>query len=237
MLIQSGENTTIEYKEAKTGMPSSLFETVASFLNRDGGTILLGVSDDGVITGIQPESIEKIKTAIINSSNNPEMLKPPFTISPESIKYKNKLLLYIQLTASSQVHKCRGEIYDREHDCDLKLNDHNRISELYFRKRNLFTEGKIFPALELKDFKEELFDKARRFIRSKRADHPWLEEDNKGLLRLSNFYRKDFSTGEEGYTLAAALMFGKEGTIQNNPAAREKPIPIYPGINLAKIRY
>jgi ATP-dependent DNA helicase RecG len=80
----------------------------------------------------------------------------------------------------------------------MRIKDHNRISELYFRKRNIFTEGKIFPALKLEDFKEILFDRARGFIRSKRVDHPWLEEDNKGMLRLSNFYRKDFSTGEEG---------------------------------------
>ena len=97
----------------------------------------------------------------------------------------------------------------------MRIKDHNRISELYFRKRNIFTEGKIFPALKLEDFKEILFDRARGFIRSKRVDHPWLEEDNKGMLRLSNFYRKDFSTGEEGYTLAAALMFGKDETIQS----------------------
>jgi ATP-dependent DNA helicase RecG len=214
-LTQVGENRVTEYKEAKSKMPSSLFETVASFLNRDGGTILLGVSDDGIITGIDPGAVDKIKKEIINASNNLEVLNPPFTLSPEAIEFEDKTILYIQLTASSQVHKFRGEIYDREHDCDLKIKDHNRISELYFRKRNIFTEGKIFPALKLEDFKESLFDKARGFIRSKRVDHPWLEGDKKDMLRLSNFYRKDFSSGEEGYTLAAALMFGKDETIQS----------------------
>jgi ATP-dependent DNA helicase RecG len=143
------------------------------------------------------------------------VLDPPFTLSPESIEYEEKTLIYIQLTASSQVHKYKGDIYDREHDCDLRIRDHNRISEIYFRKRSIFTEGKIYPALRIDDFRDDLFDKARRFIRSKRVDHPWLEENNNGMLRLSNFYRKDFSTGEDGYTLAAALMFGKDETIQS----------------------
>ena len=214
-LLDSGENTTIEYKEAKNAMPSSLFETVASFLNKDGGTILLGVSDDGSIMGIDPLSIDKIRKEIINASNNPELLNPTFTLSPELIEYENKTIIYIQLTASSQVHKCRGQIYDREHDCDLRIKDNNRVSEIYFRKRSIFTEGKIYPALRIEDFREDLFEKARRFIHSKRIDHPWLEEDYQGILRLSNFYRKDFSTGEEGYTLAAALMFGKDETIQS----------------------
>lgn len=30
-ILQAGESTPIEYKEAKRGMPSSLFETVAAF--------------------------------------------------------------------------------------------------------------------------------------------------------------------------------------------------------------
>lgn len=214
-LIQSGENKSVEFKEARYKMPSSLFETVSSFLNGDGGIIFLGVSDDGKILGIDPASVEKIIKEIINSSNNPEVLNPPFTLSPETILMEDLIIIYVQLTASSQVHKCRGEIYDREHDCDLRIKDHNRISDLYFRKRNIFTEGKIFPALALDDFKQNLFDKARGFIRSRRADHPWLEEDNRGLLRLANLFRKDFSTGEEGYTLAAALMFGKDETIQS----------------------
>jgi ATP-dependent DNA helicase RecG len=214
-LLQSGENTNIEYKEAKNRMPSSLFETVTSFLNKEGGTILLGVLDDGSVTGVDPLSVDKIKKEIVNASNNPEVLDPPFTLSPESIEFESKIIIYIQVIASSQVHKFKGEIYDREHDCDLRLKDHNRISEIYFRKRTVFTEGKIYPALRIEDFRKDLLDKAKRFIRSKRFDHPWLEEDDRGMLRLANFYRRDFSTGEEGYTLAAALMFGKDETIQS----------------------
>jgi hypothetical protein len=91
-ILNSGESTTIEYKEAKNAMPSSLFETVASFLNKDGGTILLGVSDGSSIMGIDPLSIDKIRKEIINASNNPELLNPPFTLSPESIEYENKTM-------------------------------------------------------------------------------------------------------------------------------------------------
>ncbi|RLZ10453.1 hypothetical protein [Faecalibacter macacae] len=35
------------------------------------------------------------------------------------------------------------------------------------------------------------------------------------ILRSSSLYRKDFKTGEEGFTLAAALIFGKDETIQS----------------------
>jgi ATP-dependent DNA helicase RecG len=44
-ILTQGEGLTVEFKLAKSELPSSLFETVCAFLNRSGGTILLGVSD------------------------------------------------------------------------------------------------------------------------------------------------------------------------------------------------
>ena len=38
-IIDDGESTTVEFKEAKNKLPSSLFETVCSMLNRNGGHI------------------------------------------------------------------------------------------------------------------------------------------------------------------------------------------------------
>ncbi len=41
--IKNGEGTMVEYKEAKKNLPSSLFESICSMLNRNGGHIFLGV--------------------------------------------------------------------------------------------------------------------------------------------------------------------------------------------------
>jgi ATP-dependent DNA helicase RecG len=54
--LSRGENIQTEYKQSSSSVPSSFYETVVSFSNTDGGTILLGVSDDGEITGINPAS-------------------------------------------------------------------------------------------------------------------------------------------------------------------------------------
>jgi ATP-dependent DNA helicase RecG len=42
-LLDSGEGFTIEYKKNESKLSSDVFETVASFSNRYGGHILLGV--------------------------------------------------------------------------------------------------------------------------------------------------------------------------------------------------
>jgi len=57
-LIQSGENTTIEFKGLQnlnwtTAQKDDLTETFVSFANIDGGIIILGVSDDKKIIGFK----------------------------------------------------------------------------------------------------------------------------------------------------------------------------------------
>ncbi|MBQ4513445.1 MAG: ATP-binding protein [Anaerolineaceae bacterium] len=53
-MIRQGENYQIEYKESWSDLPRSLFDTVCSFSNREGGDIFLGVHDSGIITGVDP---------------------------------------------------------------------------------------------------------------------------------------------------------------------------------------
>ena len=63
--IQSGESTTIEFKEAKKNLPSNLFETVCSMLNRNGGHIFLGIKDNGEIIGVYKDYIKDIKKNLL----------------------------------------------------------------------------------------------------------------------------------------------------------------------------
>lgn len=51
-LFRQRENIHLEFKEAKAELPQTLFETICAMLNRDGGDILLGVADNGVVKGM-----------------------------------------------------------------------------------------------------------------------------------------------------------------------------------------
>ncbi len=52
IILAKGEDTRTEYKQAYTKVPDSFYITVVSFLNREGGVILLGADDNGHVTGI-----------------------------------------------------------------------------------------------------------------------------------------------------------------------------------------
>ena len=89
------------------------------------------------------------------------------------------------------------------------------MSELYMRKQTDFTEKKIFPYLTIDDLDMTLMKRVRNLAKSKDANHPWIELDDMGIFRSAGLYERDFTTGQEGFNLAAVLLFGKDETIQS----------------------
>ncbi|MEZ4828232.1 MAG: putative DNA binding domain-containing protein [Bacteroidia bacterium] len=215
-LLKQLENIQLEFKEAYTSLPGNLFETICAMLNRDGGDILLGVKDNADIIGVAPNALPSMLANIANMSNNPQKLDPPFILFPQTYKEKEKNIIHIQVPSSSQVHKTANTIYDRSNDGDFKVTQPHLIAELYNRKRTHYTENIVYPALRFEDFKETLFPKIRNLIRSHNINHPWLSLDDHQLLEKAGLWKKDFQTGQEGYTLAAALLLGKDEVIQHN---------------------
>lgn len=215
-LIQQGEGLRTEFKEATDSVPGSFYETVVSFSNTDGGTILLGVADNGAVKGINPGAAVKLQKDIITALNSIDCINPPIYVQPFTVQHPDGLIMVIQIPASSQVHDHKGIIYSREFESDLDItNNQQKVSDIYLRKRNFFTEAQIYPHLRIDDLEPALFDKARQIIRNNKSDHPWLLVSEEQMLRDSVLWRRDFKTGEEGLTLAAALIFGKDTTIQS----------------------
>ncbi|MBN1996515.1 putative DNA binding domain-containing protein [candidate division KSB1 bacterium] len=213
-ILATGEGIGIEFKKSQNALPENVFESVCAFLNRIGGDLLLGVKDSGIVVGIEPEKVESIKTDLVNLSNNPNKLDPPFMIFPEVFTLEGKKVIYARVPQSSQVHRSGKYIFDRNADGDFKVTSSAAISRLYQRKSAYFSENKIYPFLQFTDFNESVFRKVRNLIQSHRPDHPWLTISNDELLKSAGLYRRDFETGKAGYTLAAALLFAKDDVLQ-----------------------
>lgn len=215
-IIEQGEGLKIEFKEARNDVPHSFYETIASFSNTDGGTVLLGVADNGVVFGIDSAAKVKLQKDIITALNSRNCINPPFYVQPFTVLHSDGEIMVIQVQASSQVHDHAGRFYIREFESDIDITDNQqKVSELYLRKRNFFSEAQIIPHLAIADLDKHLFEEARQLIRNFRSDHPWLLVSDEQMLKDSVLWRKDFMTGQEGLTLAAALVFGKDNTIQS----------------------
>ena len=75
-ILLNGENTTVEFKKAEINVPESLYETISSFSNRDGGIIILGVDDTGKVLGIEDLKTPKFISNIVTACNTKNCINP-----------------------------------------------------------------------------------------------------------------------------------------------------------------
>lgn len=208
-LIGQGEGVSVEFKTAKHNLPNNLFETVCAFLNHNGGHILLGVKDDGTIEGIPSDNVAEMCKELSNLSNNPNKIDPPFLLQPQEFDIKGKSVIYLFVPSSSQVHKSCGKVYDRSSDGDFVLKSHSKISELYLKKNNFYSENVIYPYLYEEHFKPGLLNKVRNLIHSFHPGHPWLDLSDSDFYKAAGLYRYDTQNHVEGFTLAALCYLGR----------------------------
>ena len=71
--LRNGESTTVEFKRCGNKPGQDTFETICSFGNRLGGSIFLGVEDDGTVVGIGSPNADEVKRNVINVANNPRL--------------------------------------------------------------------------------------------------------------------------------------------------------------------
>ncbi len=214
-IIDHGEGNAVEFKESGWALPNTVFESVCAFLNRQGGYILLGVKDNGTIIGVDRANVSKIKADFATISNNPSKLNPPYLLDLFEATIGNDTILYTYVPQSSQVHRCDGIVYDRVADADIKVKSDVDISRIYTRKSAYYTENQIFPYIKISDFKPGLLDKARQLIRSNTPDHPWLALPDDQFLASAGLWQLDYKTGNDGYTLAAVLLLGRDEVIHS----------------------
>lgn len=75
-LLAKGETLTVEFKSDAKGLPDrDLVAAVVAMANTEGGLILLGVEDDGTVTGVQPSHQDAAGlVALIVNRTSPSLL-------------------------------------------------------------------------------------------------------------------------------------------------------------------
>ena len=99
-LIQGKESLTLEFKSDKKKLPDrDLIAAIVSLANTDGGTLLLGVEDDGTITGLHPTHINTsgLAAMIANKTN------PALSVVVENIEIQNNRIARILVKKSMQL--------------------------------------------------------------------------------------------------------------------------------------
>lgn len=212
-ILKLGENTSVEFKRCGNGIEDDTYETVCSFSNRFGGDIFCGVLDDGTVKGIPENAVNSLIKNFITVLSNNQLMNPTLCIEPEILSYKEKYIIHIHVPVSAEVHSFKKIIYDRVGDSDVKSLSASKIADMYIRKKNIFTEQKIYEYVELEDLRLDLIELCRKRAVGKRADHPWKNLSDLELLKSAKLYGKDYETGKKGFNLAGILLLGKDEVI------------------------
>lgn len=192
VFLSLGEGQTVEFKEI---MNEGVLKTISAFANTNGGTILIGISDQGKVLGysLKDDEVENLVNRVVDSLG----FQPDINI----VSYEGRKIVKIDVEKSLIPIKYRGIYYKRVGSTTREMNT-DELSRFF--KRDLrwerLTKGK---------FNEDLLDREtiKNFVSL------GLE---KGRLTLT---RKDLSIKEllimlglveKGYlTNACILLFGK----------------------------
>jgi ATP-dependent DNA helicase RecG len=84
--IAAGEDSTRQFKREIRNAPSLAAE-IAAFSNAAGGTIFIGVSDDGKVVGLETADVGPVNQLISNAASH--LVRSPVTVTTENVLLEN----------------------------------------------------------------------------------------------------------------------------------------------------
>ena len=212
--IRAGEGISVEFKRCGSQPGQDTFETICSFANRRGGSVLLGVSDDGAVEGVPEASALNIERNISNVTSNPNLFNVSPLVEFERLHdSEGRLVIRVWVPMGPSLYTFKGTVYDRVADTDVRVKSDAQITSMMARKQGYYSERTVYPWVSEGDLEMDLLDPVRDALRANDADHPWLSLSDGELLRAARLYGRDQLTGERGFNLAAVALLGKEDAI------------------------
>ncbi|WDN89787.1 hypothetical protein BuS5_02755 [Desulfosarcina sp. BuS5] len=201
-LISQGENSSIEFKSGNV-RPESVAKEMAAFSNSFGGTLLIGVEDDGIISGI---NMEKIDQWLANIARNNVIPAISPDISIENIESKKVAVVEIPKGMNKPYQTIDGKYY-------IRISSTNRtatkeeLSRLFQQAGIVHfdlspvegTEGKDLDLLKVNDYWSTCYD--INFIS--------LEKHEQQKILINSDIIVPFE-GENVTSVGGLLLFGKQ---------------------------
>ena len=210
--IEAKENQFLERKSAKY-KPMDILKHLVGFANSDGGTLVIGVEDDGKVTGFKSRKCYDIE----EYRNIPlvKLRKTPIKAKYEEIKVKNYLgeddkilVIRVEPAIDRVIYSYDEEVYLRQYDRTEKLN-HEQVKELEYDRGERYFEDEIVEDSSLEDIDLNLIEDYKKHLNLSKD----LTVDD--ILNARNLIKNNH------LTKAGVLLFAKNPT-KYLPQARLK---------------
>jgi len=140
--VKAGEDSGRQFK-ADIHNAESLASEMAAFANSEGGTLYIGVADDGDITGLSPDAVRRLNQLISNAAS--QLVHSSLTVRTENVMLKNGKVV-IALTVPKGLDK---PYFDKNGVIWLKAGSDKRRVNSKEELRRLFQMTGQFYADEL----------------------------------------------------------------------------------------
>ncbi|HSX10998.1 MAG TPA: RNA-binding domain-containing protein [Chlamydiales bacterium] len=215
-----GEGDDLEFKSAKGGLPQSLWQTYSGMANTSGGVIFLGVENDGTVSGLADPN--KMKKHFWDTINNKTRVSVNLLVNSDvqTIEHPSGVVIAIHVPRASRYQRpiFIGQnpltgTYRRNHEGDYHCTE-QEVSRMLADRSEESVDSRILEHFTIEDLDLPSFHQFRQRFASHKPTHPWLSEDDKGLLTKLGGWRICKDMGRKGLTVAGMLMFGREETIR-----------------------
>jgi len=214
------ESDDLEFKSAKGGLPRSLWETYSAMANTRGGVILLGVENDGSVSGI--ENVTTIKQNFWNTINNRGKVNINIINNEDvqQINHSSGMLFAIRVPRATRYQKPvfigqnpLAGTYRRNSEGDYRCTE-QEVGRMLADQAEEPADSRILEHYTIEDLDQASLQQYRQRFASHKPTHPWLDEDDRGFLSKLGGWRSCRKSLKQGITVAGLLMLGREEVLR-----------------------
>ena len=123
-ILSKGESEAVEFKES---FSDKVIETLGAFANTHGGTVLVGVRDNGHVLGVQIGA--QTQEDIINQIRM--RTEPHLQPSISKVEAKGKIILVVQVARSNHtLISVKGRFFERVGCCNQRMAHHEILQRI-----------------------------------------------------------------------------------------------------------
>ncbi len=201
--LRMGESSVLEFK-AEKARGESIAKGIVAFANTDGGTLLVGVRDDGTVEGVRDRRVEQRVVQICRNNIVPSLI-PRFAFT----EIDGETVLAVEVPRGPDRPyrvKTSGKFYIRAGSSSLEPTNEELV-RLFQNGDLVHFEVKPVHGARPNDLNRSYLEEYLHRYRS--IDDPVeTEEEFLGILR--NLHLLESANGEEIPTIAGMILFGKD---------------------------
>ncbi len=233
-LIAGGELLTVEFKSDRGPLPDAdLIETVACLANGQGGTLLIGVEDDGRVTGLHPRHRTHPAALAAFVANR---TAPPVTVEAEFVDLPEGTVAVLVVSAARQpISTSDGRLlirYRDTHNCPgCRPLYAYELTNWLAERGQADPTALIVPDASWDDLDLLEFARLRRMVEENLGDTTLLNLSDREIAGALGLVRSEGDRLRP--TLAGLLLVGKESALKEYVPAHEVAFQVLRGTDVA----